>query len=47
MDDPVARAAIGVAEGYRVIAILNVGEPANVPVAKPRRSAAEVTEWLP
>ena len=47
MDDPAARAAIGVAEGVRVIAIMNVGEPANVPVGKPRRSAAEVTEWMP
>ena len=47
MDDPAARAAIGVADGDRVIAIMNVGEPANVPVGKPRRSAADVTEWLP
>ena len=47
MDDPNARAAIGVADGYRVIALMNVGEPANVPPAKARRSAADVTEWLP
>src|SRR6476661_2969271 len=46
MDDPAARAAIGVADGYRVIAMMNVGEPANVPAAKPRKSAAEVTTWL-
>ena len=47
MDDPAARAAIGVADGDRVIAIINVGEPATVPVAKPRHSAAAVTTWLP
>ena len=45
MDDPAARAAIGVGDGYRVIAMINVGQPANVPPAKPRRSAADVTEW--
>lgn len=47
MDDPAARSAIGVAEGERVIAILNVGEPAAVPPAKARRSASEVTSWMP
>jgi nitroreductase len=47
MDDPAARAAVGVGEGYRVIALMNVGEPANVPAAKPRKSAADVTEWRP
>lgn len=45
MDDPAARNAIGVADGERVIAILNVGEPATVPPAKARRPAAEVTTW--
>ncbi|MGK2963362.1 MAG: nitroreductase family protein [Gemmatimonadaceae bacterium] len=47
MDDPAARAAIGVPDGQRVIAIVNVGEPAVVPPAKPRRSASEVTVWRP
>ena len=47
MDDPAARAAIGVADGDRVIAIMNVGEPASIPVGKPRRSAADVTTWMP
>lgn len=47
MDDPAARAAIGVGEGERVIAILNVGEPATIPPAKARRTASEVTTWLP
>ncbi len=47
MDDPAARAAVGAAEGERIIAIVNVGEPATVPIAKPRKSAAEVTTWVP
>jgi nitroreductase len=47
MDDPAARAAIGVRDGERVIATLNVGEPAAVPPAKARRSAAELTTWVP
>ena len=47
MDDPAARSAIGVGDGDRVIAIINVGEPANVPAGKPRRTAADVTTWMP
>jgi Nitroreductase len=47
MDDPAARDAIGVAEGERVIATVNVGEPAVVPPAKARRAASEVTSWRP
>jgi nitroreductase len=47
MDDPAARTAIGVGDGERVIAILNVGEPATVPAAKARRAASEVTTWRP
>jgi nitroreductase len=47
MDDPAAREAIGVADGERIIATVNVGEPAVVPPAKPRRAASEVTSWRP
>lgn len=46
MDDPAARSAIGVTDGERVIAILNVGEPAFIPPAKARRLASEVTTWV-
>jgi nitroreductase len=35
MDDPAARAAVGVADGDRIIATINLGEPATVPSAKP------------
>src|SRR3954463_12010528 len=34
MQDPAARAAAGVPEGERIVAVLNVGEPASVPPAK-------------
>ena len=46
MDDPNARAAAGVREGERVVAIVNVGEPSELPDAKPRTEARELTTWL-
>jgi nitroreductase len=46
MQDPTARAAIGVGDGERVVATLNVGEPANVPPPKVRRAAASLTTWV-
>jgi nitroreductase len=47
MGDPAARAAIGVADGERIVVVVNVGEPAEVPPAKARRPAAELTIWVP
>lgn len=47
MDDPAAREAIGVAEGERVIALVQVGEPATVPPPKDRHSATTYTTWVP
>ena len=47
MQDPAARSAVGVADDDLIIAIINVGEPANIPPSKPRRSARDVTTWLP
>jgi nitroreductase len=47
MADPAARAAMGVAEGERVVAFLNVGEPADVPAPKQRAAAASHTTWRP
>ncbi len=47
MQDPAARAAAGVPEGQRIVAVINVGEPANVPPAKERKSAESLTTWLP
>ena len=46
MDDPAARAAMGIAEGERVIAMVNVGEPATVPAPKARKPASELTTWV-
>ena len=46
MDDPRAREALGVPEGERIVAMVQLGEPAVVPEAKARRSVAEVTTWL-
>lgn len=47
MDDPGTRAAVGVEDGERIVAMLNIGEPAELPAAKPRSPAAERTRWLP
>jgi nitroreductase len=47
LEDPVARAAIGAKEGERVVALLSVGVPAEVPEPKARRGSAEVTTWAP
>lgn len=47
MSDPAARSALGVPDGERVVAVLNVGEPASLPPAKERKSAASLTKWLP
>jgi len=47
MNDPRARAALGIPEGERVVATLQLGEPAGEAEAKPRRAAKDVTTWLP
>lgn len=47
MDDPRARAAVGVSDDERIVAIVNVGEPAARPDPKPRVSARERTTWVP
>lgn len=47
MDDPAARAAAGVRDGERIVAIVNVGEAAEPALAKPRASAASLTTWVP
>lgn len=47
MSDPAARAAIGVPDGQRVVAIVHVGEPAEIAAPRPRRPASELTSWMP
>jgi nitroreductase len=45
MEDPAARAAVGVAEGERIVAMVSVGVPAEMPVPKVRQGATAVTTW--
>lgn len=47
MGDPAARAAVGVPEGERIVAVLTVGTPAAATPPKSRRPAAELTHWVP
>ena len=47
MADPAARAAAGVRDGERIVAIVNVGVPSEVPAAKKREPASAFTTWLP
>ncbi len=46
MDDPRVRAAVGVPDGERIVAIVNLGEPADVPDPKPRVPARDLTVWV-
>lgn len=45
MDDPAARAAVGVSDNERIIAVINLGEPAEIPPPRNRTRAADVTQW--
>lgn len=45
MDDPAARAAAGVRDEERIVAIVNVGVPAETPPGKQRASGSEHTTW--
>jgi nitroreductase len=45
MDRPVLREALGVPEGERVVALIDLGEPAEVPSPKVRARAGELTRW--
>lgn len=47
MDDPRTRAAFGVPEGQRIIATIQLGEPAAMQEGKARRPVSDVTTWLP
>ena len=47
MNDPAARAAAGVSDGERIVAVVNVGVPAEIPAAKARHPASQVTVWRP
>jgi nitroreductase len=47
MADPAARAAAGVTEDERIVAVVNVGEPAELPEPKERQPASSFTTWVP
>lgn len=47
MEDPRARAAVGLPDGERIVAMIDIGEPAELPEAKARRAPSEVTTWVP
>jgi nitroreductase len=47
MSDPAARAAAHVQDNERIVAVVNVGVPSEVPGQKSRKPATEVTTWVP
>jgi len=47
MADPAARAAAGVGDDERIVAVVNVGEPNEVPPPKQRNPVENCTSWLP
>jgi nitroreductase len=47
MADPAARAAVGLPESERIVAIVNAGEPAELPSPKQRSPATALTTWVP
>jgi len=47
MSDAAARAAAGVRDDERIVAIVNLGVPADVPPPKKREPAATFTTWVP
>jgi nitroreductase len=46
LEDPRTRAAFGVPDGERIIAMIQLGEPAAAQEAKARKPASEVTRWV-
>lgn len=46
LDRPTLREALGVPDDHRLVAVLDVGEPAEVPQEKARIPASERTTWL-
>jgi nitroreductase len=45
MADPAARAAVGLPDGQRIVAVVNLGAPADVPPPKERMPATALTQW--
>lgn len=47
MQDKAARSAVGVKENERIVAVVNLGQPAEAPAQKNRQPATGVTVWVP
>lgn len=47
MDDPRSRQAVGVPDGERIVATIELGEPSVMPDPKPRADATDLTKWVP
>ena len=47
LEDPRVREALHLQADERLVAIVQVGYPAEQPLPKPRTAAAELTRWLP
>ncbi len=47
LDEPETRRALGVEDDERIVALVHLGEPEDIPDSKPRVPAAERTRWLP
>ena len=47
MNDPAARAAAGVGDSERIVALVHVGVAAESPPPKNREAAASLTKWIP
>ena len=47
MGDAASRAAVGVSESERIVAIVNVGEPAELPPSRKQEPATACTVWRP
>lgn len=46
MADPAARAAARMPDGERIVAVLEIGEPQEIPPPKPRQDVSNFTLWL-
>lgn len=47
LGDAALRDPLGVGDGERLVALIQLGVPEEIPVTKPRASAAERTVWMP
>jgi nitroreductase len=47
LGDAPLREALGVGEGERIVAVVQLGEPEEVPAPKAREPAEAKTRWLP